>query len=586
MYKRYSIVILLLTSVLAMSCQKFLEEVNPNKLATDNFWKTLDDCDAGLTSVYSAFKNPNVLAIEAESNRSDLTYPGYGRPNTSNEYYLQMFTNASAAPNSKWEALYRGIFRANQVIKAINDLSSTVKTAAETERANTIMAQARFFRGLYYFYLHNSFNKGSVIIYDFVPQNESEFYQSVKPAAEVQAFYLADLKFAYENLPGRWANERDLGRVTAGAAASVLGQSYLYDKDFATAKTYFKDVIENPDYGYALVAEIGDNFTTKNELNSESILEIGYSLKYKGEISVWSEDQVSNTLSYALSPVGGWKTLYPSSWLILAYKNDKMDESDPRNYVTDAGGVQRLRKYSLRTSYSIALVDDPDLNYYGVTPAQATFFNNQETAYFRKYTNWDIVRNETDIVPNIRSGVNVRVIRLADVYLMYAECLIGQGADNSGVQEALTYINRVRHRSALELLGPNGSGEYPSASHDNVSYTAETLMNHLMYLERPLELSIEGNAVRTIDMRRWGITKQRFQELSQKRYYGEHYQYTKVDGMPDWRWESILNEGSKDGYKVIQDYAQAAGNFNQEAHAYWPLPSSEIVSNPDLNGKK
>ncbi|EDM36268.1 putative outer membrane protein [Pedobacter sp. BAL39] len=582
MQKIKLILTLTMISVFSMSCQKFLEEVNPNKLATDNFWKTLDDCDAGLTSVYSAFKNPNVLAIEAESNRSDLTYPGYGRPNTSNEYYLQMFTNASQAANSKWEALYRGIFRANQVIKAVTDLSAGFKTAAETQRGNGILAQARFFRGMFYFYLHNSFNKGSVIIYDFVPQNESEFYQSVKPATEVQAFYLADLKFAHENLPGKWTIERDLGRVTAGAAASLLGQSYLYDKDYATAKTYFKDVIENPAYGYALVNDIGDNFTTRNELNSESILEIGYSLKYKGEISVWSEDQVSNTLSYALSPVGGWKTLYPSSWLIMAYKNDKLDKTDPRNFVSDPDGTQRLRKYSLRTSYSIALVDDPDLKYYGLTTAQATYFNNQETAYFRKYTNWDIVRNETDIVPNIRSGVNVRVIRLADVYLMQAECLIQEGA----IQEAMALINKVRHRSALQLLGTNGSGEFPNAEHDNVTYTAQSLMDHLMYLERPLELSIEGNAVRTIDMRRWGITKQRFLELSQKRYYGEHFQYVKVDNTPDWRWESILNEGSKDGYKVIQDYAQAAGNYNQEAHAYWPLPSSEIISNPDLNGKK
>ena len=581
MQKINVIVIFIMICVFSTSCQKFLEEVNPNKLATDNFWKNLDDCEAGLISVYSAFKNPNVLAIEAESNRSDLTYPGYGRPNTSNEYYLQMFTNASPAANSKWEALYRGIFRANQVIKAVTDLSGGL-TTTESKRANTLLAQARFFRGLFYFYLHNSFNKGSVIVYDFVPQNESEFYQPVKAASEVQAFYLADLKFAHENLPGKWLNERDLGRATAGAAASLLGQSYLYDKDYPTAKTYFKDVIENPAYGYSLADDIGDNFTTQHELNSESILEIGYSLKYKGEISVWSEDQVSNTLSYALSPIGGWKTLYPSSWLIMAYKNDKLDKTDPRNFVTDAGGAQRLRKYSLRTSYSIALVDDPDLKYYGVSAAQATYFNNQETAYFRKYTNWDIVRNETDIVPNIRSGVNIRVIRLADVYLMQAECLIREGA----IQEALVLINRVRHRSALQLLGANGSGEFPGAEHDDLTYTAQTLMDHLMYLERPLELSIEGNAVRTIDMRRWGITKQRFQELSQKRYYGEHFQYAKVDNTQDWRWESILQEGSKDGYKVIQDYAQAAGNYNQEAHSYWPLPSSEIVSNPDLNGRK
>ncbi|MDN5211755.1 RagB/SusD family nutrient uptake outer membrane protein [Fulvivirgaceae bacterium BMA12] len=561
------------------SCNDFLEENNPNEMSTDTFWKTLEDLNSGLIGVYNSFKNGNILAIGAEYNRSDMTWPGWGRPNTNNPYYLQNFNEAAGAPNGKWEALYKGIFRANQVIKASEDLMGTFGNEDQETGALHVLAQARFLRGLFYFYLHNSFNEGKVIIYDFVPKDEADFSKPISAAEEVQNFYLTDLEFAHQNLPPIWNKTKDKGRVTAGAAAAVLGKSYLYDGDYQQAATYFRDVIENPEYGYALTASIGDNFTTRGELNEESILEINYSLNYKSEISVWAEEQVSSTLNFTFSPVGGWRSVYPSSWLIMAYKRDSIDINDPRNQVIGEDGLPRFRKYSLRTSYSIALVDDPDMPYYQKTTAQAARFNNKETAYYRKYTNWDIVENEKDIVPSLRSGVNVRVIRLADVYLMYAESLI-QGSGN--VEEAMTYINRVRHRSALQLLGPEGSGEFPTANHDGKIYNAQSLMDHLMYVERPLELSVEGNAIRHIDMRRWGITKQRFEELSKRKYNADHFKFVDEKGENKTRWGSVLMEVTEDDNPDFADYVQAAVNYIESAHAYWPLPNSEIVANPEL----
>ncbi len=571
-----------LLAVSQLGCNNFLEEVNPNEMSTDSFWKTLDDADAGLISVYNAFKNQNVLAIGDENNRSDMTYPGWGRPNTSNEYYLQNFNNGSSTPNNKWDALYKGIFRANQVIAAIDLLMPAQKDAASIKRATIIKAQAHFFRGLFYSYLHSSFNGGSVPIFDFVPQDESEFYQPLQSAQKVQDFFRADMEFALANLPFKWTANKDLGRVTAGAASAVLGMSYLYDKNYDKAATYFKDVITNTNYGYALTPNIGDNFTSANEFNSESILEISYSLAFKAEQNPYAEEQVSNNLNFMVSPVGGYRAIYPSSWLIMAYKQEVMDTNDERNYVIDSKGVRRLRSYSLRTSYSIALPDDMDTKYYQLTPAQATLFNNGETAYFRKYSNWDIVKNEKDIQPTLRSGANVRVIRLADIYLMYAECLIKGGTDEAGVEDAIRYVNKVRRRSALRLLGTAAQSEYPASSHDGVAYTATTLMDHLMYIERPLELSIEGHATRVIDLRRWGITKKRFQELATKKYYGEHYKYTDINGKEGTRWASVLTEGTKATYVEITDYTQAAKNYVEAAHAYWPLPNNELLTNPDV----
>ncbi len=574
--------ILVITLILAVSsCQDFLEEVNPNELSTDNYWKTLDDCNAGLTAVYGAFKDNDLLAVVAETQRSDLSPPAI--EDAQNPYYNQTFTNASDAPNGKWEALYTGIFRANQVIKAISDIEPTLTTEEEKETSAVIVAQARFFRGLFYFYLHNSFNNGSVIIYDFVPENEADFYEELSQPGEVKEFYLEDLDFAYMNLPAKWTATNDLGRVTSGAAAAVMGKSYLYEKDYEEAKKYFKDVIENSDYGYQLAEHVGDNFTTRNELNSESILEIVYSLNFKQEIDVWSDLQTSTTLNYYFSRVGGWSLVYPTAWLVMKYKEDPLDDADPRNYVTDEDGTTRLRKYSLRTSYSIALVDDPDLDYYMTTPAQAAIFNEYKTAYYRKYTNWDIVENENDIVPKLRSGINIRVIRLADVYLMYAECLIEGGTNDAGVEEAMLYINKVRRRSALQLIGPNASGEFPLNSHDNRNYDAASLMDHLIYHERPLELSAEGHAIRTLDLRRWGITKQRFEELSTRVYHGEDYSFTTEEGETDARWQSVLHYGpAENPTDNIQQYVQSAANYNENIHGYWPIPITEINANPSI----
>ena len=578
MFNKIAIIMAVAISLIACK-DDFLSEVNPNEISTENFWKNTTDLNTGLIAVYNAFKDGNVMSTGNEYNRSDMSFPGWGRPNTSNEYWLQTFNDASGAPNSKWQAIYKGIFRANQVIAACENLMPILNEENKIE-ATLVLAQARAMRGMFYFFLHNSFNQGAVPIYDFVPADESEFYQPISSAETVRTFFTADLEFGMDNLPKSY-NANNLGRITAGACSALLGQSYLYANEYDKAAEYFKDVIDN--YGYQLTASIGSNFTTKDELNIESILEINYSLSFKSEIDVYSSENVSSTNNFAFSPVGGWRSIYPSCWLIMEYKKEQLDFADPRNLVTDATGTH-LRKYSLRTSYSIALVDDPDLPYYGLTTAQATAFNNKETGYWRKYTNWDITDNEKNISQATpRSGVNVRVIRLADVYLMYAESLIKGGTDDSKIDEALMYVNKVRRRSAVKLLGLSGSGEYPFNDHDNITYNAQSLMNHLMYVERPLELSAEGHAIRTIDLRRWGITQQRFQELSLKQYYVNDYKYIDADGKDGTRWGSILmDDGAKPAVEAFNEFTQSAQNYIETEHAYWPIPNSEITANPKL----
>lgn len=592
------ITIVLLTLVFSTSCtEDFLSETNPNELSTASFWKNNTDLNLGLVAVYNGFKNTSILNLNPENLRADLNYPGFGRPNPNERfgsYYDHTYSNAQNEINQKWGSIYITVFRANQVIENGNRLLTTYTDEVLKDEATLIIAQARFIRGLMYTYLYNMFNEGSVPIIDFVPKDESEFYQPLSPATDVKAFYLADLEFAYENLPPVWDNNADLGRVTAAAAAAELGRSYLYEENYTKASEYFTDIITNADYGRSLTPHINDNFSEAEEHNSESILEIGYSRDFKSELTPGNPENVSADLARIFSPesVGGFRTGLPSCWIIMAYKNEVLDTNDPRNYVPCEAGeagcdpvsLTRLRSYSIRTSHSLALVDEQDTPYYGgELPALLRSFNSRETAYYRKYTNWETVDSERDIIPNNRSGINVRLVRLADIYLMQAECLIKGGTDAAGLEEAIELINDIRHRSALQLIGLSGTGKYPGADHDDVVYDAQSLMEHLMYVERPLELSVEGHAVRFIDLRRWGILKQRFQDLSTRKYHAVLYSFKDEDGNTINRFGSVLLEGEDpSGNFTFVDYEGAAANYIESIHGYYPIPSNEILANSNL----
>ncbi|SDX10409.1 Starch-binding associating with outer membrane [Lutibacter oricola] len=577
----------LLLALTVMSCSEdFLEETNPNELSTDSFWTNVTDLNLGLVATYKAFSNSNNFSIVDELARTDLAWSsGYQRPFNTNEYYLQTFNEASSTPSKKWAQLYTTIFYANQVIDAYERLTGSLSPNNE-EEALEIYAQAKFLRAYMYFILNTSFNNGDVIIMDGIPVEESEFYNNVSSSEDVKAYYRADLEFAMANLPATWeATEK--GRATSGAAEAILGQSYLYDNNFEVAAGYFENVINN--YGYSLTPNIGSNFTTMDELNEESILEVVRSTDFNSDLNQWDwRDTGATSIQKRLTPIGGWWGAVAANWLIQEYRNDAIDYSDPRNEVYDEdGNFERYRDFSLRTSYSVAIVDDRDLEYYGhVNPAEAANFNVLMTCFWRKHTNWDLgFESEEALSPGkVRSGVNDRLLRLAEIYLQYAECKIEMG----DVDEALLYINKVRRRSALQLLGPVGSGEYPLNDHDNLTYDASSLMEHLRYKEYPLELSCEGNGNgRSIDLRRWGVKKQRFQELSERRYDATHYTFTDSEGVNKTKWSSIFVEvdpSSPDADPNVTEFESAALNYQESEHAYWKIPTSELITNPSVGG--
>ncbi|CAD0000785.1 RagB/SusD family nutrient uptake outer membrane protein [Flavobacterium chungangense] len=457
--------------VLATSCvnDEDLVQADPNLETTGSFWKTDADAMQGLNATYAALvtdgayqrSTPLCLDLKADDSRSESPWGAMlnvGRFN-SDVYNFDIYGWA-------YETYYIGINRANQVLSKVPGIAME-----DAELKKRILGQAYFLRGLYLFHAVNMFKNVPV------PTEPAAFYPQ-KTQAEGWAQVIADFKMAADLLPTSYNNVTGLdagvkGRATKGAALGYLGKAYLFTKDFENAKTTFKQVI---DLGvYSLVANYRDNFTEANENNSESLFEVQFDSSLGGT-NIFPHGGIPgptwNLASARAVTYGargfGWRDVQPTRTLFNDFQIEKTvaNEVDPRLIATimynKPGGVT-LYGVDFATHYANSPGDLNDL-------------------FCNKYENSETKTDEF----GWKSGINERILRYADILLMYAECLNETG-DTPG---AYTYIQKVRDRVNL----PNLATAKPGLT--------QTTMREQIAHERFLEFALEGH--RFDDIRRWG----------------------------------------------------------------------------------
>lgn len=459
-------------SIVLTSCvnNADLVQSDPNVATTASFWKTDADALAGINAAYGSLLpdggymrcTPLLLDLKDDGTHS---YSPWG-----SMYNVGRF-NSNPTDNAiygwAFETYYQGIFRCNQVLENVPKI--TMKDAALKSR---ILGQAYFLRGLFFFHAVNMFKNVPL------PLATSELLHAQKTQAEGWAQVISDLKAAADLLPTSYTSVTgldagQLGRATKGAALGYLGKAYLFTKDFTNAKDNFKKVI---DLGvYSLVSNYRDNFTDTNENNSESIFEVQFSRSAGGVDLGWGGAPQSGwgktsarAITYAPRAFG-WTDVQPTRTLF----NDFHDE------LTTSGAVDpRLDATMFYNKPGGMMLYGHDFaTFYANNPAD---LNN---LFCRKYENSDGgYANEFDW----RSGINERIMRYADVLLMYAECLNETG-DTPG---AYTYIQKVRDRVGLPNLATVKPGLTQVTMRDQIAH------------ERFLEFPLEGH--RFDDIRRWG----------------------------------------------------------------------------------
>ncbi len=469
---------IILSSIFLGSCSEdFLDLKDPNRESSDTYWEKENDYYQGLNACYSTFRVPgffsrwyHVLMIS----RSDEGWSESPNP------YFQAYSNFNIISYNDnnaegiiqpWQVIYRAMFYTNQVID--NMYLRGYELFENKTDADYILGQAYFIRGIAYWYLAGSFGKGPHMI------NATDNGEII----EQEMIYLqalADFTEAEKYLPKKWTGE-DLGRATLGGAKGMIAkvdmqlagyysrptvnQSSLATQYWEDAKTTIEEIYDLNLYD--LVPVYKDNFTMDNENNIESLFEIQF-----GE-GLYNGKELGAHRPKFLGLVvdgGAWADAYPRAWLLDEFRleTDKDGNEDPRLAVTlfyaKPGDTELL--YG-KTWDEWMLTEDYTLT---------------QPCYWRKYT-----RVDTHAAEDYSSGINFRMVRLADIYLMYAEVLNELDGDRS---VAVEYINKVRRRSNMSDL-------------DEAFFTTrESLMDQIQH-ERVTELC--GESTRWYDLDRWGI---------------------------------------------------------------------------------
>jgi hypothetical protein len=545
--KRNKLLILLIATLTVLCSCSYdqLNIENPNNLPLDNFWSSEEDIQKGLIATYAALQLDGLFGGASSTQhpvRSDT-----GRPNNWNANAIGLsklaFNENSDIVKKRWRDCYIGIFRANQVLANLYTIDLSEQTRTQIE------AEARFLRGFFYYSLYRGYNGGSVIIHTTPPQSSEDFYKSPSPANEVFNLIKSDLEIAYTNLPQQYENSQDLGRATWGAATAMLGKLHINAHNYDLAKMKFKEILDSN--LYSLTANIGDNFDAEHEMNSESIFEVAFSTELSQGTSGSAADgplgseATSRARTLATVEGGGYRTIMPSYYMTMLFKKDTMDITNPIN--SNRTGVAN---YSIRASMSIAIANDDNTTLYQNPSNLGGAYNNNEASYLKKFQNWTLLRESDQSI----SGINERVIRLADVMLLYAECLLQTGG---AYTEALDLINEIRYRAGVVLLEP-------------VDYDNSSTMEHIMWTERPLELMFEGHDTRWEDLTRWDKVQEQYDRLALKSYVLISKNLYEFD-------PAIHNEDNK-----LIEFESAATSYQSAIHNYFPIPSTEQNSNPGL----
>lgn len=476
--KKNSFIFILLSAGVFTSCTKQLDQVNPNQQTSSSFWNTQTDALAGINAAYAS-----LLPDGGYMRCTPLMLDTRGDDCRSNSPWDQMYNSGKFALQSgniaiygwAYENYYQGVFRANQALQNIP------KIEMEQGLKDRLLGQAYFLRGLYFYHLVNFF--GSVPLPLTVASELGSYKIPQSTPEQGWNQVIADFKKAAEMLPVRYAtvngpDKADIGRATKGAALAFLGKAYLFTKKHAEAAAQFKAVIDLNQY--SLVPNYRDNFTEVNENNSESIFEVQFSREAGGKELGWGGapqpgwgKTSARAITYA--PRGfGWTDVQPTRSALAEFKMEKTvdDKFDPRLFST--------------IFYNdIADTKAPTTPMYQTT-FQAQYANNAadlNDLFCKKYQNYlGTVPNEFDW----RSGINERIMRYADVLLMYAECL----NELNQTAQAYPYIQQVRSRVGL-----------PDLATVKPNMTQEQMREQLAH-ERYLEFSQEGH--RFDDIRRWG----------------------------------------------------------------------------------
>jgi len=495
------------------SCSDFLDRPVLGQESLDTYFQTEEECLKQVAGCYQALFFDDWWQIQAPYVGFDMSTDDLWMGNTtqSQSDWMRMahYGNPKAdGPLSNfWQYRYKGILRCNIVINNVPD----APIDDEDLRARMI-AEAKFLRAFYYFDLLKNFGGVPVVLAMSLPDEIEGITRST--TEETYAQIEKDLTDAIADLPLRSEyGSSDLGRITKGAAMGFLGKAYLFQGKFSEAEKILGQVIDSQEYD--LCTDFKDVWSIENNNSVESLFEVQFSsdISYSlgGRLAVFTGSRDDS----------GWSWGLPTSNLEKAF--------------IDAGDTERLPWTIIKNGDNVAGDDDEVAQNYLISPSK-----HKSARVNRKY----YIPHDLRPSPYDANHINLnhRLLRFADVLLMYAEAANQNGKDG----EARKALKRVRDRVGLPEVTSSG-----------------TALRDAIRLERRLELALESH--RLYDLRRWDDDNGKKAICNVMGENGTFVLYNLYESTDEYE---LTNQGESSDKGIT---------FQENRDLLFPIPNTEVL---------
>jgi starch-binding outer membrane protein, SusD/RagB family len=414
----------LFTVLFAVSCQNdFLDRPSLSEISTENFYQTKEELRLATAALYGkpwARWNNEAYIPLGDVMSGNIVVP-YQGPDL---VQLNTFTlnGSNGRLNTGWRGLYMVVAHCNTTIKAISEKAPA--TIADADK-NAAIAEAKFIRAMAYYHL--ALLWGEVPIIEDITKLVTSPLVNRNITGDVYRFITEDLIFAAENLP----DTDQKGRVTSWSAKGLLSKVYLTmaglgqsggtrnQEYLDLAKNTAKDVIENS--GLVLLDSYYNLFRTQYNDSPESLFALQWTIG-----AGWGEGNMLLTYSPSMEinpqKAGAWGGPLVSYDLYLAY--------------TEQDSIRRKANFMLTGDHY------PELN-----EAEGGFTATYPT--MKKHIIGNEADNNAPAMTFTSSILHTPLLRLADVYLVYAEAILGNNTSTTDAN-ALLYFNKVRVRAKVD----------------------------------------------------------------------------------------------------------------------------------------
>jgi starch-binding outer membrane protein, SusD/RagB family len=261
----------LMIAVLFIGCNS-LVELDPPKtevLASDVF-KTDKNANAAVIGMYSSMiTDASMLNIGYGCGLSADENDGTNAIYPFTNFGTNSLTSSDYGAQGYWTSFYQTIYQANNIIE-----NATASIGMSDSIKAKVIGQAKFVRGLSFFYLVNMFGPVPLVVSSDVKINRA---LSRAPIADIYAQIISDLQDAEIKLPVDYTtydNKRD--KPIQKTASALLAKVYLYTANYDNAEKKATEVINTTDlYELLPTSKIGNVFLKDSKesiygLNTES----------------------------------------------------------------------------------------------------------------------------------------------------------------------------------------------------------------------------------------------------------------------------------------------------------------------------